>query len=92
MVSVERLHEFHELPPEEAFKLDQDKSIGKDWPLNPSIAVKDLTVRYRTCLPVCIDGLSFAVGAGERLGVVGRTGSGKSSMVSLFLHHAFDRT
>lgn len=85
MVSVERLHEFHGLPSEAPFKLDHDKSIDKDWPLSPSIIVNDLTVRYRASLPVCLDGLSFAVGAGERLGVVGRTGSGKSSMVQSLL-------
>eukprot|EP00986_Skeletonema_menzelii_P009118 scaffold4065_cov211-Skeletonema_menzelii.AAC.1 len=85
MVSVERLHEFHNLPAEAPFELDHDKEIDRDWPSSPSILVKDLTVRYRASLPVCLDGLSFAVGAGERLGVVGRTGSGKSSMIQALL-------
>ena len=44
-----------------------------------------MTVRYRSTLPVCLDGLSFTVGAGERIGVVGRTGSGKSSLVQALL-------
>ena len=85
MVSVERLHEFHDLPSEAPFRLEHDKEIDGDWPSSPSILVKDLTVRYRASLPVCLDGLSFTVGAGERLGVVGRTGSGKSSMIQALL-------
>ena len=85
MVSVERLHEFHKLPAEAPFELDHDKEICGNWPSSPSILVKDLTVRYRASLPVCLNGLSFAVGAGERLGIVGRTGSGKSSLVQALL-------
>jgi ABC-type multidrug transport system fused ATPase/permease subunit len=85
MVSVERLHEYHELPSEAPFKLDHDKDIDDNWPASPDIIVKDLTARYRSTLPVCLDRLSFNVRAGERIGVVGRTGSGKSSLVQALL-------
>ena len=83
MVAVERIHEYAELPSEAPFTLDDD--IDENWPANASIKAKDLTVRYRLDLPVCLDGLSFTIEAAERVGVVGRTGSGKSSLVQAML-------
>ena len=83
MVSVERIHEYTQLPSEAPFTLDDD--IDENWPANASIKAKDLSVRYRSTLPVCLDGLSFTIEAAERVGVVGRTGSGKSSLVQAML-------
>ena len=85
MVSVERVHEFQELPSEAPFELNRDKDIDKKWPENPSITVNDLTARYRSTLPVCLERMTFRVGAGERLGIVGRSGSGKSSLLQALL-------
>jgi ABC-type multidrug transport system fused ATPase/permease subunit len=42
--------------------------------------VRGLQARHRAHLPLVLRGLSFAVASGERVGVVGRTGSGKSSL------------
>ena len=42
-------------------------------------------MRYRSLLPLALDGLSFRVEAGKHCGVVGRTGAGKSSLsVAMF--------
>lgn len=51
------------------------------WPQGGSIAVADLSVRYRSDLPEVIHRLSFTVPAGSKVGIVGRTGSGKSSLI-----------
>lgn len=81
MVSVERIVEFGGVSSEAPLEKDLDREL-KDWPgKNTAIEINDLTTRYRSNLPVCLDGISFQVQAGERLGVVGRTGSGKSSLV-----------
>jgi len=80
MVSVERIIEFGSLPPEAPLKTDNDNRF-EDWPSDTSITVKNLTVRYRSNLPTCLEGVSFQVKGGQRIGVVGRTGSGKSSLV-----------
>jgi ABC-type multidrug transport system fused ATPase/permease subunit len=50
------------------------------WPSSGSIEVKDLEVAYAPDLPPVLKGLSFKIRHGERIGVVGRTGAGKSSM------------
>lgn len=53
------------------------------WPLTPSVRFEHVSLRYRPGLPLALDSLSLAVRAGERLGVVGRTGSGKTSLLAL---------
>ncbi|CAM9713918.1 unnamed protein product [Discosporangium mesarthrocarpum] len=46
------------------------------------LAILDLTLRYRQDLPAVLKGLSLFVKGGSRVGVVGRTGAGKSSLIS----------
>lgn len=44
------------------------------------MTVQDLSLRYRSELPLVLSGLSFTIKGGEKVGIVGRTGSGKSSL------------
>lgn len=46
-----------------------------------AICVRDLVVRYRPGLPLVLRGVSFDVAGGNKVGLVGRTGSGKSSLL-----------
>lgn len=50
------------------------------WPTEGSIEVEDLVVTYAPDLPPVLKGLTFSVKRNERVGVVGRTGAGKSSL------------
>ena len=51
------------------------------WPAVGSIAFSNIHMRYRPNMPLVLSGATFAVPAGRRVGVIGRTGSGKSSLV-----------
>jgi ABC-type multidrug transport system fused ATPase/permease subunit len=50
------------------------------WPTEGRIEVNDLVVAYAPDLPPVLKGLTFSVNRNERIGVVGRTGAGKSSL------------
>jgi ABC-type multidrug transport system fused ATPase/permease subunit len=60
-------------------------TIPSQWPENGSINLKNLKMRYRSDTPLVLKGLSVAIAGGERIGVVGRTGSGKSSLLLTLL-------
>ena len=50
------------------------------WPATGNMEVKDLVVSYADGLPPVLKGISFDVKNNERIGVIGRTGAGKSSL------------
>lgn len=72
---------FKNVEPEAPLSLDSDKLLDPAWPQQGAIDIKDVAVRYRSSLPFALDGASFRVPSGCRIGVVGRTGSGKSTIV-----------
>ena len=53
-----------------------------DWPSYGKIDFTNLEIRYRPDLPPALNGINLQVHAGERIGIVGRTGAGKSSIVT----------
>ena len=55
------------------------------WPADGRLEFVSVTLRYRPGLAPALRGVSFAVAPGERLGVVGRTGAGKSSLAVALL-------
>jgi ABC-type multidrug transport system fused ATPase/permease subunit len=82
MVSVERVLAFGNIEPEAPLKQEGDNQIlEKGWPMDGAIEVKDLSLRYREALPLALNNVTFSVPQGARLGIVGRTGSGKSTIV-----------
>ncbi|KAB8215049.1 P-loop containing nucleoside triphosphate hydrolase protein [Aspergillus novoparasiticus] len=54
--------------------------VPDDWPSRGEVEIKDLNVAYSPDLPLALRGISFIVQAGKRVGIVGRTGAGKSSL------------
>jgi ABC-type multidrug transport system fused ATPase/permease subunit len=55
------------------------------WPTSGDLSVENLSARYSQTGPVVLHDLSFHIKSGQRIGVVGRTGSGKSSLTLALL-------
>jgi len=84
MVAVERCIEFSKLKQEGPFFNDKNQPPSS-WPSNGVIEFKNLKMRYREGLDLVLRGLTFKIQSKEKVGIVGRTGAGKSSlMLALF--------
>lgn len=82
MNSVERLHHYaFNLPQEAAYEKSEFKPPA-EWPIAGYIQFNDVSLRYRPTLPLVLKDLSFGVYPGEKLGICGRTGAGKSSIMT----------
>lgn len=76
MNAVERVTEYSNIKTESQDGADPPAA----WPSEGRLEVNDLVVAYAPDLPPVLKGLSFSVERSERIGVVGRTGAGKSSL------------
>ncbi|KAK4561111.1 ATP-binding cassette transporter yor1 [Recurvomyces mirabilis] len=81
MNSTERIH-FYGTQLEEEAPLHLG-DVRPSWPEHGEIDFQNVEMRYRAGLPLVLKGLTMKVKGGERIGVVGRTGAGKSSIMSV---------
>lgn len=86
MVSVERTHQFTNI---ESENWNGTLKAPQNWPTNPTIVFQNVCLNYQPEAPNALDNLSFRVESGEKIGIVGRTGSGKSSLF-MALFRAFE--
>ena len=82
MTSVERLLAYGGLETERALEPAVPAAVPDDWPARGAVAFEDVSYRYRADHPRVLSGVTLAVPAGAKLGVCGRTGAGKSSLLS----------
>ena len=97
-ISLERTTEFRLLPREDGSSLDSpetsiaradyderqlDRSLG-NWPSEGKLSVRDLRVRYGPDMPEILHDVSFDIEGGQRVGIVGATGGGKSTLAKAF--------
>uniref|UniRef100_A0A8C4WSK5 ATP binding cassette subfamily C member 10 n=1 Tax=Gopherus evgoodei TaxID=1825980 RepID=A0A8C4WSK5_9SAUR len=78
MVSVERAEEYStdiHIEPQE-----QLVQVAPDWPSRGHVEFQQVVLTYRPGLPNALDGVTFTIYPGEKVGIVGRTGSGKSTI------------
>ncbi|KAF8763126.1 Multidrug resistance-associated protein 1 like [Argiope bruennichi] len=84
IVAVERILEYTNTPTEAPWDIE-DKKPPKEWPDRGTVKMDNYSTRYRAGLDLVLKQISCDVKSGEKIGIVGRTGAGKSSLtLSLF--------
>ena len=78
IVSVERITDYIKIDSEAPEVVE--KKLERSWPTHGEIKFVGLKARYRDGLPLVLKGLTFTIKPGEKVGIVGRTGAGKSSL------------
>lgn len=80
---LERVLELVDTPQEPPHELPTDANLPSNWPGKGEIKFENVCLRYAPHLPLVLNGISLTIPGGSRVGVVGRTGAGKSSLMSL---------
>ncbi|GAB6028865.1 hypothetical protein CHUAL_004667 [Chamberlinius hualienensis] len=81
IISIERMVEYIMLPPEENDN-NIKKQLPKEWPKLGKLSVKNLNLYYGTTKKKALEDISFEINPNEKIGIVGRTGAGKSSLIA----------
>ncbi|CAK9265220.1 unnamed protein product [Sphagnum jensenii] len=79
--AVERVGNYTDITPEAPLVVE-DYRPPPGWPSAGAIEFKNVVMRYRPELPPVLHGLSVQISSMEKVGIVGRTGAGKSSMIN----------
>uniref|UniRef100_A0A803PH73 ABC-type xenobiotic transporter n=1 Tax=Cannabis sativa TaxID=3483 RepID=A0A803PH73_CANSA len=80
MISVERILQFTNIP-SEAPLIIEDCRPKPEWPTEGRIELENLHVKYNPSLPAVLKGITCTFPGNKKIGVVGRTGSGKSTLI-----------
>ncbi|KAH8407656.1 hypothetical protein KR222_009487, partial [Zaprionus bogoriensis] len=81
MTSVERVLEYAKTPSEPPLETAKDLTLSPDWPQIGHLRFSDLHMRYSSNGNEILQGLNFESQPMEKIGIVGRTGAGKSSII-----------
>ncbi|PSR91458.1 ABC transporter C family member 10 like [Actinidia chinensis var. chinensis] len=81
IISVERLEQYMHIP-SEAPEIVEGNRPALNWPDVGKVEIHDLKVRYRPNAPMVLRGISCTFEGGHKIGIVGRTGSGKTTLIS----------
>lgn len=82
MNSVERIDYYASNLESEAPPVIPDKRPSKNWPSEGNIVFRNVSMKYQPHLPLTLHDISFSITGGEKIGIVGRTGAGKSSILN----------
>ncbi|KAM3326360.1 hypothetical protein P3S67_001486 [Capsicum chacoense] len=85
VISAERIKQFMHIPPEPP-AIVEDNRPPSTWPTKGRIDFLDLKIKYRPNAPLILKGITCSVLEGTKVGVVGRIGSGKTTLISALFH------
>ncbi|GFY83440.1 multidrug resistance-associated protein 14 [Actinidia rufa] len=80
IISVERLNQYMHIPSEAPEVIEENRPPVK-WPSLGKVEIQDLQIRYRPDAPLVLHGISCTFEGGHKIGIVGRTGSGKTTLI-----------
>ncbi|XP_012848692.1 PREDICTED: ABC transporter C family member 3 isoform X1 [Erythranthe guttata] len=80
IISVERLLQYTSIPNEPPLVVESNRPRS-NWPILGEVRIQDLQVQYGPHMPFVLRGLTCTFFGGKRTGIVGRTGSGKSTLI-----------
>ncbi|KAF9589026.1 hypothetical protein IFM89_018265 [Coptis chinensis] len=80
MISVERILQYTRIPSEPPLVIEAHRP-DHNWPSHGDVAIHNLQVRYASYMPLILQGLTCTFPGGKKSGIVGRTGSGKSTLI-----------
>ncbi|KAF2908344.1 hypothetical protein DAI22_12g177900 [Oryza sativa Japonica Group] len=81
IISVERISQYMDIV-SEAPDIVEDNQLPVDWPSIGSIVLEDLEVKYTQDASPVLKGISCTFQGGDKIGIVGRTGSGKTTLIN----------
>ncbi|CAA7016302.1 unnamed protein product [Microthlaspi erraticum] len=80
IISVERILQYASVPSEPPLVIESNRP-EQSWPSRGEVDIRDLQVRYAPHMPLVLRGITCTFKGGLRTGIVGRTGSGKSTLI-----------
>ncbi|XP_030501864.2 ABC transporter C family member 10 [Cannabis sativa] len=80
IISVERLNQYMYIPSEAPEVIEENRPPA-NWPHVGKVEIHDLQIRYRANSPLVLRGISCTFEGGHKIGIVGRTGSGKTTLI-----------
>uniref|UniRef100_A0A453QRV9 ABC transmembrane type-1 domain-containing protein n=1 Tax=Aegilops tauschii subsp. strangulata TaxID=200361 RepID=A0A453QRV9_AEGTS len=80
IISVERVNQYMDIPSEAAEVIEENRP-APDWPQVGSVELNDLKIRYREDTPLVLHGITCKFQGRDKIGIVGRTGSGKTTLI-----------
>ncbi|KAJ9552038.1 hypothetical protein OSB04_016083 [Centaurea solstitialis] len=80
IISVERIFQYSTIPSEPPLVIESNRPDDQ-WPSQGQVDIRHLRVRYAPHMPLVLRGLTCTFNGGKKTGIVGRTGSGKSTLI-----------
>ncbi|KAM3207697.1 hypothetical protein ACQJBY_062763 [Aegilops geniculata] len=79
IISVERVSQYMDIQ-SEAAEVEENRPLP-DWPQDGNLELIDLKIRYRNDAPLVLHGITCKFEGGDKIGIVGRTGCGKTTLI-----------